>query len=201
MAVAFLPLCFLYIGQRVIYPWRPSSAVAVLHERRTRGSSLHDFGHACGRGQLENSLKDGKSALGHDLRRPDVIRGPSRPEKVVTGTGSASVSVQNLLEDETRAVIRNAIEQALAGDDAALLQGVERLVPRHKQRQMQFELTPVQTARDAADAARAVLNAVAAGALSRTEGAAVISLLEGFRRATEKRDQVKPFQRSHDPKS
>jgi hypothetical protein len=46
-----------------------------------------------------------------------------------------------------------------------------------------------------------VLNAVAAGALSRTEGAAVISLLEGFRRATEKRDQVKPFQRSHDPKS
>jgi hypothetical protein len=111
------------------------------------------------------------------------------------------VSVQNLLEDETRAVIRNAIEQALAGDDAALLQGVERLVPRHKQRQMKFELTPVQTARDAADAARAVLNAVAAGALSRTEGAAVISLLEGFRRATEKRDQVKTFQRSHDPKS
>ena len=50
---------------------------------------------------------------------------------------------------------------------------------------MAFALPPMQSARDAAQAAGAVLEACAAGELTPGEAAAVMGLVEGFRRALE----------------
>lgn len=50
---------------------------------------------------------------------------------------------------------------------------------------MQFTLPKMETARDAARAAGAVLEAVAAGELTPTEGAHLMGLVEAYRRTLE----------------
>ena len=50
---------------------------------------------------------------------------------------------------------------------------------------MTFDLPPMQSAADAAKAAGAVLNAVAGGDLTPTEGAHIMALVETYRRTIE----------------
>lgn len=53
---------------------------------------------------------------------------------------------------------------------------------------MQFDLPPMQSAADAAKAAGAVLDAVALGDLTPTEGAHIMQLVETYRRTLETTD-------------
>ena len=94
-------------------------------------------------------------------------------------------AVLALLEGEGEALTRKAIEMALGGDGAALRLCLERLAPPRKDAPVQFTLPHMATARDAAQAAGAVLTAVAEGDLTPKEAVQIMSLIDAFRRLLE----------------
>ena len=61
----------------------------------------------------------------------------------------------------------------------------ERIVPPRRDAPVAFDLPQMETARDAASVAGAVLAAVAIGDLTPTEGAHVMGLIETYRRTLE----------------
>lgn len=95
------------------------------------------------------------------------------------------MAVMELLEGEAEALSRKAVEMALAGDGVALRLCLERLAPPRKDAPVQFTLPRMTSARDAAEAAGAVLQAVAEGDLTPTEGAQVMGLVDSYRRTLE----------------
>ena len=90
-----------------------------------------------------------------------------------------------LLDGEAEALTRKAVEQALAGDTVALRLCLERIAPPQKDAPVSFALPSMQSAADAAQAAGAILDAVAAGDLTPKEGAHVMQLVETYRRTLE----------------
>ena len=97
----------------------------------------------------------------------------------------ATRAVEALLDGQAEALTTHAIEQALEGDTTALRLCLERIAPPRKDTPVQFDLPRMETARDAATAAGAVLEAVALGDLTPTEGAHIMALVETYRRTLE----------------
>jgi hypothetical protein len=100
----------------------------------------------------------------------------------------ATQAVLALLEGEAEALSRKAVEMALAGDGVALRLCLDRIAPPRKDSPVQFQLPRMTTARDAAQAAGAVLEAVSVGDLTPAEGAQVMALVDSFRRTLEVTD-------------
>lgn len=94
-------------------------------------------------------------------------------------------AVLALLEGEAEALSRKAVEMALQGDGVALRLCLERLAPARKDSPVQFPMPHMTCARDAAQAAGAVLQAVSEGDLTPTEGAQVMALVDSYRRTLE----------------
>src|SRR6056297_630305 len=80
---------------------------------------------------------------------------------------------------------RQAVTMALEGDTTALRLCLERIAPPRRDAPVQFNLPRMETARDAAKAAGAVVEAVALGDLTPTEGAHIMALVETYRRTLE----------------
>jgi len=97
----------------------------------------------------------------------------------------ATMAALALLDGEAEALSRQAITLALEGDTTALRLCLERIAPPRKDAPVTFDLPPMQSAADAAQAAGAVLNAVADGDLTPTEGAHIMALVETYRRTLE----------------
>ena len=97
----------------------------------------------------------------------------------------ATQAVLALLQGEAEALSRKAIEMALAGDGVALRLCLDRIAPPRKDSPAQFPLPRISSAQDAAQAAGAVLTAVADGELTPIEGAQVMGLVDSFRRVLE----------------
>src|SRR5262249_5709721 len=95
----------------------------------------------------------------------------------------STIAAESLLEGEAEALTRKAIALALAGDTTALRLCIERLVPPRKDRPITFELPPIASAADVANAVAAVLRAVAEGRVTLSEAMAVTSLIEALGRA------------------
>ena len=93
-----------------------------------------------------------------------------------------------LLDGEAEALSRKAVELALEGDTTALRLCLERIAPPRKDAPVTFDLPTMNSAADAAKAAGAVLNAVADGDLTPTEGAHIMALVETYRRTLETSD-------------
>ncbi len=96
--------------------------------------------------------------------------------------------MQALLDGEGEALTRKAVAMALEGDTTALRLCLERVAPVRKDPPVVFDLPPMTSARDAAQAAGAVLAAVAGGELTPAEGAHVMALVETYRRTLETTD-------------
>ena len=96
-----------------------------------------------------------------------------------------TMAVLELLEGRAEALTQRAVDLALAGDTTALRLCLERVAPPRKDNPVQFKLPQMTTARDAAQAAGAVLEAVSGGDLTPTEGAQVMSLVDSYRRTLE----------------
>ncbi len=90
-----------------------------------------------------------------------------------------------LLDGEAEALTRQAVTMALAGDSTALRLCLDRIAPPRRDAAVTFDLPLMQSARDAAQASAAVLQAVAEGELTPTEGAHVMALVESYRRTLE----------------
>lgn len=97
----------------------------------------------------------------------------------------ATMAALELMDGEAEALSRKAVELAFAGDTVALRLCLERVAPARKDVPVQFALPQMKTARDAAEAAAAVLQAVSAGDLTPTEGAQVMGLVDSYRRTLE----------------
>lgn len=94
-------------------------------------------------------------------------------------------AVLALLEGEANALTRKAVEMAMQGDSVALRLCLDRIAPPRKDNPVQFALPSMATAHDAAQAAGAVLTAVAEGDLTPAEGAQVMGLVDSYRRTLE----------------
>jgi hypothetical protein len=97
----------------------------------------------------------------------------------------ATQAILTLLDGEAEGLTRKAVDLALAGDVAALRMCLDRVAPARKDAPVTFALPAMTCARDAAQAAGAVLGAVSEGELTPTEGAHVMALVETWRRTFE----------------
>ena len=87
--------------------------------------------------------------------------------------------------EQTEQLTQKAVDLALEGDTGALRICMERIAPPRKDVPVQFDLPPMKSAKDAAGAAQGVLNAVSEGEITPMEGAAVMALVEQYRRTLE----------------
>lgn len=108
------------------------------------------------------------------------------PEGRPRGTRNRStVLAERLFDGDAEAIIKKAIEQAKAGESTALRLCLERIVPPRKDRPVAFELPEIESAADAAKAARAVARAVAEGDLTPEEGNGIAKMLESVSKTIE----------------
>ena len=105
-------------------------------------------------------------------RNTDVTFGTGNPGKPKGTRHKATQAALALLDGEAEALTRQAVTMALDGDGAALRLCLERIAPPRRDAPVTFDLPRMETARDAAKAAGAVLEAVALGDLTPTEGRA-----------------------------
>lgn len=110
---------------------------------------------------------------------------PGNPGRPKGARHKATRAALALLDGEAEALTRKAVDAALEGDATALRLCLERIAPPRKDAPVAFTLPPMHSARDAAQAAGAVLAAVAEGELTPTEGAHVMALVETYRRTLE----------------
>lgn len=94
-------------------------------------------------------------------------------------------AVEELLEGEAGKISRKAVELALEGDTTALRLCLERIAPPRKDAPVSFAMPSINNASEAADAAASVLSAVTEGEITPLEGAAVMGLVENYRRVLE----------------
>ena len=97
----------------------------------------------------------------------------------------ATAAALELLDGEAEGLARRAVELALGGDTTALRLCLERIAPVKKDAPVTFNLPSMKSAADAAKAASAVLDAVALGELTPTEGTDIMALVETYRRTLE----------------
>jgi hypothetical protein len=94
-------------------------------------------------------------------------------------------AVEAMLEGQQEALTQAAIDKALEGDVTALRLCIDRIAPARKDAPVSFDLPEIETADDAANAARAILKAVADGEITPVEAATVMGVVEQFRRTLE----------------
>jgi hypothetical protein len=92
-----------------------------------------------------------------------------------------------LLEEESEALARKAVEMALGGDAAALRLCLDRLIAPRRERPVPFALPPINGADDMAAAMAAVARGVADGTLAPAEAFAISQMVDTFVRAIDAR--------------
>jgi len=129
-----------------------------------------------GRKQTEGRFLPGKS--GNPTGRPKGARNRS------------TVAALALLEGEAEALTRKAVDLAMGGDLSALRLCLERILPPAKDRTIPAGsiALPDLTPGNVAQAVAAVVQAVARGSLSPSEGQSLSALLEAHRKAVEVED-------------
>lgn len=92
-----------------------------------------------------------------------------------------TIAVLELLDGQAEALTQRAVELALAGDTVALRLCMDRIAPPKKDAPVAFSLPTMNCAKDAAEAAGAVLQAVSMGDLTPTEAAQIMGLVDSYR--------------------
>ncbi len=94
---------------------------------------------------------------------PDGRRAGSR--------NKATSAAAALLAGEAEALTRKAVELALSGDPTAMRLCLERVLAPCRERTVEFELPPIESAADIAPAMKGVTAALASGAITPGEAA------------------------------
>ncbi|MDF0603966.1 hypothetical protein P1J78_24980 [Psychromarinibacter sp. C21-152] len=110
---------------------------------------------------------------------------PGNPGRPKGARHKTTLAIEELLQGEAEGLTRKAVDLAMGGDTTALRLCLERIAPPRKDTPVEFELPPMETAQDAAQAAQAVLLAVSGGSMTPMEGASVMALVEGYRKTLE----------------
>ena len=91
---------------------------------------------------------------------------------------SATIALQQLLDDSGKAIITKGEVMALQGDPVALRLCWERLLPPRRHSPVQFKLPPISGPADVGQALETVLQAIASGKLTPADGEAMARVLE-----------------------
>jgi hypothetical protein len=89
----------------------------------------------------------------------------------------ATLAMEALLEGEAERLTRKAVEMALEGDVFALRLCLERLLPARKDRPIDLNLPPVQSAKQISEAMGTVVAAIGEGQITPKEGQVLASIL------------------------
>jgi hypothetical protein len=100
----------------------------------------------------------------------------------------ATETAELLLDGETEALTRMAIELALDGNPTALKVCLERIIPPRRDRAVNLGLAPVRGAADLGSTMAAITNAAGQGAITPGEAAELARVVEIFVRAVETSD-------------
>lgn len=92
-------------------------------------------------------------------------------------------ALENILEGESEALTRRAIELALDGDTVALRMCMDRLMPVRKDRPITFTLPDIETPADLTKATRALMQGVADGEITPGEAAELSKLVDAHVKA------------------
>jgi hypothetical protein len=95
----------------------------------------------------------------------------------------ATLAAAVLLEGESEALTRKAVELALAGEPVALRLCIERILPVCRERAVRLALPAIEGANDISAAANAVTSALARGALTPSEAERIAIVVETLARA------------------
>ena len=123
-------------------------------------------------------------------RKPDGTFGPGNKGKPRGARHTVTRAVEEMLEGQAETITQKAIDRALEGDATALRLCIERIAPARKDAPVSFELPSMQSAKEAAKAAEAVLSAVAGGDITPLEGASIMGLVESYRKTLETTELV-----------
>ena len=126
--------------------------------------------------------KTGEKQAGGRFPRGVSGNPAGRPQGALNKT---TLACQALLEGESEAITRKAVELAKKGDIQALRLCLDRILPARKDRPISLSLPEVRSAKEVPAAIGAVLSSVADGQLTPSEGQALASMLETQKRAIE----------------
>lgn len=101
---------------------------------------------------------------------------------------ATTLAVEALLEGESEALTRRAIDKALEGDTTALRLCLDRIAPARKDAPVSFALPSIKTAADTVAVSSSLLNAVAAGEVTPDEAGRVMALLNAHKALVEAGD-------------
>ena len=104
---------------------------------------------------------------------PGSPGGPGRPK----GSRNRTTRAQKMLDEHAEAIVRKCVIQAMKGDPTALRLCMERVVPVHRDPYVKLKLPRTKTAQDVAEASERVVQDLAAGRITPTEGEKVITVL------------------------
>lgn len=128
---------------------------------------------------------DRNSGAKSEGRNADGTFAPGNPGKPKGSRHRATQAIEAMLEGQREALTQRAIDKALEGDVTALRLCLDRIAPARKDAPVSFALPEIETAEDAAKAARAILKAIAEGDVTPLEAATVMAVVEQFRRTLE----------------
>ena len=129
--------------------------------------------------------KDRNSGAKTEGRNADGTFAPGNPGKPKGSRHRATQASEAMFEGQQEALTQKAIDKALEGDVTALRLCLDRIAPARKDAPVSFALPEIETAEDAAKAARAILRAIAEGDVTPLEAATVMAVVEQFRRTLE----------------
>lgn len=130
-------------------------------------------------------MTDRKYGGNTDDRNDDGTFAPGNSGKPKGARHKVSLAVEAMLEGQQEALTQAAIDKALEGDVTALRLCIDRIAPPRKDAPISFDLPDIETANDAAEAARAILKALSEGDVTPLEAASVMGVVEQFRRTLE----------------
>ena len=130
-------------------------------------------------------MKDRKNGSKTDERNPDGTFASGNPGRPRGARHKVTQAIEAMLEGQQEALTQAAIDKALEGDVTALRLCLDRIAPARKDAPVSFTLPEIETAEDAAKAARAILKAIAEGDVTPLEAATVMAVVEQFRRTLE----------------
>lgn len=110
---------------------------------------------------------------------------PGNPGKQKGTRHRITRAMQELLDGESEALTRKAVELALAGDPVALRLCLDRLLPVLRERPVSVALPPLVSSKDAVAASAALIEAVARGEIAPGEARELGRLLELHLRSIE----------------
>jgi Family of unknown function (DUF5681) len=112
---------------------------------------------------------------------------------------ATTLAIEAMLDGESGALTRKAIELAKGGDMPALRLCLDRILPPRKDRPVTFVLPAINSTNDAAAAMSAILAAVSSGGVTPGEAAEVSKLIDTYVRvveATELHERITRLERA-----